>query len=113
FDERDLALLKVYSAQCSIILYHALMLNQLRLDNRNLRTRLQQSSQGEIIGTCAPMKAVFRILRRVAPTDLSVLVLGETGTGKELIARETHKLSSRAGKPFIAINCGAIPENLL
>ena len=92
FDERDLAMLQIYAAQASLIVYHALQLNQLRLDNRNLRSQLQSSSQGEMIGTCAPMKAMFRVLRRVAPTDLSVLVLGETGTGKELVARELHEL---------------------
>ncbi len=113
FDQRDLAMLQIYAAQASLVVYHALQLNQLRLDNRNLRTQLQQSSQGEMIGTCAPMKSMFRVLRRVAPTDLSVLVLGETGTGKELVARELHKLSGRSAHAFIAINCGAIPENLL
>jgi len=113
FGERDLAMLKIYAAQASLIVYHALQLNQLRLDNKNLRSQLQSSSQGEMIGTCAPMKTMFRVLRRVAPTDLSVLVLGETGTGKELVAREVHKLSGRRNEPFIAINCGAIPENLL
>ncbi len=113
FDDRDLALLQIYSAQASIIIYHALMLNKLRLDNRNLRTQLQRDSQGEIIGTSKPMRALFKILRKIAPTDLSALVLGETGTGKELVAREIHRLSQRKGKRFIAINCGAIPENLL
>jgi transcriptional regulator with PAS, ATPase and Fis domain len=107
------SLLKVYAAQASLIVYHALQLNQLRLDNKNLRSQLQAASQGEMIGTCAPMKQVFRVLRRVAPTDLSVLILGETGTGKELVARELHRLSTRRDKPFVAINCGAIPENLL
>ncbi|MEQ1503225.1 MAG: sigma 54-interacting transcriptional regulator [Myxococcota bacterium] len=113
FTERDLALLQIYAAQASLVVFHALQLNQLRLDNKNLRTQLQAASQGEMIGTCAPMKAVFRVLRRVAPTDLSVLILGETGTGKELVAREIHRLSARSGRPFVAINCGAIPENLL
>ncbi len=113
FDDRDLALLKIYAAQASIVIYHALMLNQLRLDNRNLRTQLQRASQGEMIGTSKPMREMFKVLRRVAPSDLSVLVLGETGTGKELVAREIHRLSQRRNKPFIAINCGAIPENLL
>jgi transcriptional regulator with GAF, ATPase, and Fis domain len=113
FTQRDLSLLKVYSSQAGLILHHALMLNQLRLDNRNLRTRLEQSSQGEMLGTCTPMKKLFKVLRRVAPTDLSILVLGETGTGKELVAREAHALSPRRSKPFVAINCGAIPENLL
>jgi len=113
FTERDLALLKIYAAQSSIVVYHALALNQLKLDNKNLRTRLEAASQGEMIGTSPPMKSVFKVLRRVAPTDLGILVLGETGTGKELVAREAHKLSDRSGGPFIPINCGAIPENLL
>jgi transcriptional regulator with GAF, ATPase, and Fis domain len=113
FGERDLALLKIYAAQASIVVFHALMLNKLKLDNRNLRTQLQRAAQGEILGTSAPMKAQFKILRRVAPTDLSVLVFGETGTGKELVARELHNLSDRRSKRLVAINCGAIPENLL
>ena len=113
FTARDLQVLKVYSSQASLILHHALMLNQLRLDNKNLRNRLKAASQGEMIGNCSAMKSVFKVLRRVAPTDLSVLVLGETGTGKELVARELHKLSTRNQGHFIAINCGAIPENLL
>jgi transcriptional regulator with PAS, ATPase and Fis domain len=113
FTERDLACLQIYAAQASIIAYHALQLNQLRVDNKQLRSQLAASSQGEIIGTCDAMKRMFRVLRRVSPTDLSVLVLGETGTGKELVAREVHKLSPRVDAPFVAINCGAIPENLL
>ncbi len=113
FTERDLTLLRIYAAQASLVVYHALTLNQLQLDNKNLRTQLEQSSQGEMLGTCAPMKRMFKVLRRIAPTDVSVLVLGETGTGKELVARELHKLSGRSKGPFVAINCGAIPENLL
>jgi transcriptional regulator with GAF, ATPase, and Fis domain len=113
FTDRDLSVLKVHAAQASLIIYHALQLNQLRLDNRNLRSQLQVASQGEIIGTCPPMREVFQLIRRVAPRDLSLLILGETGTGKELVAREIHRLSNRRDKAFIAINCGAIPENLL
>ena len=108
FKERDLAMLKIYAAQASIIIYHALMLNRLRLDNRNLRTQLSRASQGEMIGTSDAMRGLFKILRRVAPSDLSVLVLGETGTGKELVARELHRLSPRAKRPFIAINLSLI-----
>jgi transcriptional regulator with GAF, ATPase, and Fis domain len=113
FDDEDLKLARAFSAQASLIVYHALLLDQLKTDNKNLRTQLEAASQGEMIGTCPPMKELFRVLRRVSPSDLSVLVLGETGTGKELVAREVHKLSPRRAGPFVAINCGAIPENLL
>ena len=113
FTERDLRVLQVFSTQASLLVHTALLLNELKSTNRNLRDQLQKASQGAIIGSCAPMKEVYRVLKRVAPTDLSVLVLGETGTGKELVAREVHRLSDRKAKPFVSINCGAIPENLL
>ncbi|TVQ90076.1 MAG: GAF domain-containing protein [Deltaproteobacteria bacterium] len=113
FTERDLALLKVYAAQGALVIHHALLVNKLQVETRALRRQLRQASQGEMIGSSPPMKRVFKILKRASPTDLSVLVLGETGTGKELVAREVHRLSERKGQPFIAINCGAIPENLL
>jgi two-component system NtrC family response regulator len=66
-----------------------------------------------MIGECRGMKKVYRLVRRVAPTDLPVLISGETGTGKELVARAVHALSLRARGPFIDINCAAIPENLV
>ncbi len=113
FEAQDLAMLEVFASQASMLVHTALLLNELQVTNRNLRDQLRQSSQGGMIGSCAAMKEVFKVLRRIAPTDLSVLVLGETGTGKELIAKELHRLSARGSKPFISINCGAIPENLL
>ncbi len=94
-------------------MHAALLLNELKISNRNLRERLRSNSQGAIVGSSRPMKTVFRMIRKVSPTDLSVLILGETGTGKELVAREIHRLSDRTKQPFVSINCGAIPENLL
>ena len=66
-----------------------------------------------IIGDSAPMREVYRITRKVAPTSATVLLTGETGTGKELIARAVHDLSTRATGPFIRVNCGALSESLL
>src|SRR5260370_18260738 len=64
-------------------------------------------------GACRPMTGVWRRLERGAGTDIPVLIRGERGAGKELIAREIHRRSARATGPFIVINCGAIPENLI
>ena len=113
FQETTMRVLTVFAAQASLIVTNALLLDELRVDNRKLSERLEQVRFGEIVGTSAPMQQVFRKVEKIAPTDISVLITGETGTGKELIAREIHNRSPRHGKPFITINCGAIPENLL
>jgi DNA-binding NtrC family response regulator len=67
---------------------------------------------GPLVGTGATMRAIFEKLRKAAPTDLTVLILGETGTGKELVAQAIHQASSRANKPFVVVDCGAIPPSL-
>jgi transcriptional regulator with GAF, ATPase, and Fis domain len=113
FEKKTLNLLTVWASQASLILHTALLLNELQIDNRNLRAKLKEKDTKRIIGSCAGIKKVFHLIKRLAPTDLSILVLGETGTGKELIAKELHALSDRKSRPFISINCGAIPENLL
>jgi formate hydrogenlyase transcriptional activator len=73
----------------------------------------QEAAFSQIIGSCPSLKYVLSEVERVAPTDSTVLVLGETGTGKELIARAIHNLSGRRGRPFIKVNCAAIPLDLL
>ncbi|MFT3772629.1 MAG: sigma-54 dependent transcriptional regulator [Minicystis sp.] len=73
----------------------------------------ESDSYGEIVGRSPAMKAVYQMIDRVAPTDATVLVLGETGTGKELVARALHERSSRAAKRMVAINCAAIPRSLI
>jgi transcriptional regulator with PAS, ATPase and Fis domain len=90
-----------------------MLLSALRADKAKLEAELKDKRFGEIIGACPSMMEVFRKLQKVAGTDISVLITGETGTGKELIAREIHRRSQRAEGPFITINCGAIPENLI
>ncbi len=113
FDRGGLELLTVFAAQASLIVVNALLLNQLRLESHDLRKQLEASRFGELIGACDGMKEVFRRIEKVATTDVSVLIGGETGTGKEMLAQEIHRRSPRAKGPFVAINCGAIPENLL
>ena len=66
-----------------------------------------------IIGNSPALREVFKVLEKVAPTDSTVLVTGESGTGKELLVRALHRSSTRAAAPFIPINCGAIPRELL
>ncbi len=66
-----------------------------------------------IVGATREMQRIFELISRIAQTDITVLIQGESGTGKELVAKAIHQLSKRADKPFVAVNCGAIPENLL
>jgi transcriptional regulator with GAF, ATPase, and Fis domain len=113
FDPRSLDTLTVFAAQASLILQNAMLVNDLKLDNTELRKQLETHRYGEIVGTCQSMRDVYRQISKIAPTDISVLITGETGTGKELIAMEIHRRSQRAKGPFVTINCGAIPENLL
>jgi two-component system, NtrC family, response regulator AtoC len=68
---------------------------------------------GNIIGHSAKMQQIFEMISRIAQTDISVLIQGASGTGKELISRAIHTMSARADRPFVVVNCGAIPENLL
>ncbi len=113
FDRTQLDVLSIFASQASLILQNALLLNALRADKEKLVAELKDKRFGEIIGACPSMLEVFRKLQKVATTDISVLITGETGTGKELIARELHRRSNRAQGPFVVINCGAIPENLI
>jgi DNA-binding NtrC family response regulator len=81
---------------------------------RRLEMRLEAQEQfGELIGTSAKMSAVYRLIEGVATATSTVLILGESGTGKELVARAIHQRSARASKPFVAVNCAAIPKDLV
>ncbi|MEI7894558.1 MAG: sigma-54 dependent transcriptional regulator, partial [Myxococcales bacterium] len=113
FDRSQLDVLSIFASQASLILQNAMLLSALRADKDRLSAELKDKRFGDIIGVCPSMLEVFRKLQKVATTDISVLITGETGTGKELIARELHRRSGRAQGPFVVINCGAIPENLI
>jgi transcriptional regulator with GAF, ATPase, and Fis domain len=113
FDQAALEILTIFASQASLVIRNALLVNELQLDNQSLQDRIERIRFGEILGSSPAMQEIFRKVQRVAGTDITVLVTGETGTGKELIAHEIHNRSPRAKGPFVTVNCGAIPENLL
>lgn len=100
--------------ELSIVIKRAAYLQELERENARLSESLQNlKGFNNIIGTSARMQKVFKVVATVAPTSYTVLVTGDSGTGKELIAKAIHERSDRRDKPFITINCGAIPETLL
>ena len=96
-----------------LLVDRAFNISELEGENRRLQSQVNESPLDGIIAASEGMLAVCRMIEKVAPTDVTTLLLGESGTGKELLARALHKLSSRADQNFVAINCAAIPENLL
>ncbi len=91
-----------------------LRLTVLEQENARLRERLVTEGQfGAMLGSTPEMRRLFEMAARVAETDATVLILGESGTGKDLLAQEIHARSVRAAKPFVAVNCAALPENLI
>jgi transcriptional regulator with PAS, ATPase and Fis domain len=113
FDGGSLEVLTVFAGQASLLLQHTLHLDALRRENVALKEVVSARQYGDLIGAGPGMREVYRRIEKVAGTDISVLVTGETGTGKEVVAREIHRRSTRASGPFVAVNCGAIPEALL
>jgi DNA-binding NtrC family response regulator len=98
----------------TVVVEKALEVRKLRDENRELREALGQRYQFEnIIGHSAPMQEIFATITRVAPTRATVLLAGESGVGKDMIARAIHQHSPRKDRPFVKINCTAIPENLM
>ncbi|HMI54337.1 MAG TPA: sigma-54-dependent Fis family transcriptional regulator [Candidatus Saccharimonadales bacterium] len=87
---------------------------RLRNENLVLREEIDRSSMfEEIVGSSKPMREVLKQVEKVAPSDSTVLILGETGTGKELVARALHRRSKRASRAFVRVNCAAIPQSLI
>jgi two-component system response regulator PilR (NtrC family) len=100
--------------EIGVVIERALEKRALLRDNVELRAELQGRFRlDRLVGKAPPMQRLFELARRVAPAKTSVLITGESGTGKELVARALHHLSPRADKPFVAINCGAIPDALI
>ena len=109
--EEHLQLVTAIAGISAVALENARRLQWLEQENERLTVEISQ--ERSLVGEGARMKEVYQFLKRVAPTDSTVLIEGESGTGKELAARALHRNSPRAGKPFVAINCSAIPESLL
>ena len=111
FDEDLLQLVTGIGGIAAVALENARHLEWLESENRRLQAEL--NVEHNMVGESAPMREVYQFIGKVAPQESTVLVCGESGTGKELVARAIHRNSSRAAKPFVAINCAALTETLL
>jgi two-component system NtrC family response regulator len=99
--------------ELKLVLQRCVYLAELELEFRTLQQTRRTESFEDMIGGSEQMQAVFNLIRKVAPTTAPVLILGESGTGKEMVAHALHRRGPQKNGPFIAINCNAIPENLL
>src|SRR5713101_6302437 len=111
FDEGHLQVMTAVAGIASLALDNVRHWEQLQQENQQLRAEV--NLEHDMLGASQRMREVFEFIRRVAPTDSTVLIEGESGTGKEMVARAIHRNSSRADRPFVAINCAAIAETLL
>ena len=99
--------------ELKLLLRRCVYVAELEKENREMQQSLRADMFEDMVGTSSQMQGVFAFIRKVAATNAPVLLLGESGTGKEMAALAIHRRSLRKEKPFIAINCNAIPENLL
>jgi formate hydrogenlyase transcriptional activator len=128
FDEADVGFLQLAANQVAVAVENALAFQEIEAAFREIATLKDQLAKekayledevrteqnfGEIVGESAALRGVLKKVETVAPTDSTVLVCGETGTGKELVARALHELSPRKGRTFVKLNCAAIPTGLL
>ncbi len=114
FTEENRQFLEFFANLCSLSLDKILHLEQLRDENQRLRQQLQSIQPiPDMIGESPAMKALAALIHKVAQSDATVLIQGESGTGKDLAARAIHKLSQRSAQPFLAQFCGSIPDTLL
>ncbi len=114
FNRESLTLLTAIADQSAVAIENARLYRSVRDENRHLRGEIQRlHGFEEIIGRSRPMRDVFDTLSRVIDSEASVLIQGESGTGKELVARAIHYNGSRKDKPFVAVFCGSLPDELL
>ncbi|MGD1048013.1 MAG: sigma-54 dependent transcriptional regulator [Candidatus Krumholzibacteriaceae bacterium] len=100
--------------EIKMVIRNALDMHRVKSENVFLKKQLKKKDEfKEIIGKSEEIQSVFNLVNKVADTDSTILISGESGTGKELIAKAIHYRSGRASAPFVSINCGALPENLL
>ncbi|HEX8736311.1 MAG TPA: sigma 54-interacting transcriptional regulator [Pyrinomonadaceae bacterium] len=111
FDENHLQFLTAVAGIFSVALENIRHLEWLNNENRRLRREI--NLEHDMIGESPRMQSVYRFIEKAAPTDATILIRGESGTGKELVARAVHVNSKRLAKPFIAVNCAVLSENLL
>ena len=111
FSEEDLKFLMAICHQAGIAMGNARLHRQVVQENIRLEKALKPKL--EILGESPQMKKVFGTMKKVAPSDITAIIQGETGTGKEIVAKAIHALSPRAEKPFVAVNCAAIPRELI
>ena len=121
FSDDDLAFLEALAASVAVAIENARLYSRVKESEERLRTQVgalrrdlaRRDRFAEIVGTSAAMGEVFRLMESAAASPIAVLVEGETGTGKELVARGIHRASVRGESPFLALNCAALPETLL
>lgn len=111
FDENHLQMIATIANMAAPVLASARRIEALELEAERLRAELSRGNV--LIGESQAMREIGQLITKVAPSDSTVLVLGESGTGKEMVAQAIHRLSSRASRPFVAINCAGLNENLL